>query len=517
MADVYNEMTLPPQLNLNKLLKHLGAAVTYAWLLYAGDYLFEDSNFVGHFESASGLLLAVLLIGGYQYAWCIFLSAVLVHLSLDNSFAQSLVISSTDVLQALFGAWLITLSSTFDQRLLTLRSYIRLILLGGCASIAIGTLVVNTQFLYFGWSDSKDYLHNLLKWWMSDTLGVILIAPLILSWWWGRYNWRDAEWVTRLFLLLAQTVFACEIIFLDFASGTFIAELAQGYWMFIIVAWAAVYYGIGETILVLVLTAALAMQGAIWGTGYFAHDIVNSHLVNYRFYVLILSMVGMTLATYFAEQRRILADQRQFISMLTHELKTPISVVRMALDAMNMQGKLKHHADLAMHDMDDIIERCQQVDHIEHEQFKLCAQCCRMDEILSELTGTLALNRFFIKAESLPDLNTDPQLLRIILSNLISNAIKYSPPETVVDIHAEPAQHGNKPGIQMTIQNLPGDAGLPDPKHIFKKYYRSPGAHGKTGSGLGLYLARNITEMLGGKIVYEAAQEKVRFTLWIPC
>lgn len=510
-------MTLPPLHNLNKPLKHLGAATAYAGLLYVGDSLFEGSDFVGHFEPASGLLLAVLLIGGYQYAWSIFLAAVLVHLSLDSSFSQSLVVSSTDVLQALFGAWLITRNNQFDQSLLTLRGYLRLILLGGFASIAIGALVANTQFLYFGWLDPKGYLHSLLKWWMSDTLGVTLVAPLILSWWWGSYNWRDAEWVTRLFLLIAQTVFACEIIFLDFASDTFIAKLAEGYWMFIIVAWAAVYYGIGETMLVLVLTAAFAMQGAIWGTGYFAQDIASSHLVNYWFYMLILSMIGMTLATYLAEQKRILSDQRQFINMLTHELKTPISVVRMALDAMNMQGKLKHHADLAMHDMDGIVERCQQVNHIEHEKFKLCAQRCRMDEILSELTGALSSNRFFIKAESLPDLNTDPQLLRIVLSNLIGNAIKYSPPETVVDIHAGPARHGNKPGIQMTIQNLPGDAGLPDPKHIFKKYYRSPGAHGKTGSGLGLYLARSITEMLGGKIAYEAAQEKVGFTLWIPC
>ncbi len=504
---------------MNKPLKHLGAATAYAGLLYVGDSLFEGTDFVGHFEPASGLFLAVLLIGGYKYAWSIFLAAVLVHLSQDDPFAQSLAISSADVLQALFGVWLITRNNQFDQSLLTLRSYLRLILLGGFASIAMGALVVNTEFLYFGWIDPKDYLQGLLRWWMSDTLGVILIAPLILSWWWGSYNWRDAGQVNKLFLimLLALTVLACEIIFLDFASGSFVAKLSEGYWMFAIVTCAAVFFGIGETILVLVLTATLALLGAILGTGYFAHDIVSSHLVNYWFYMLILSLVGMTLATYFAEQKRVLSDQRQFISMLTHELKTPISVVRMALDAMNMQGKLKHHADLAMHDMDGIVERCQQVDRIEHEKFKPCAQRCRMDETLSELTGILAPPRFFIKAESLPDLNTDPQLLRIILGNLISNAIKYSPPETIVDIQAEPAQRGNKPGIQMTIQNLPGDAGLPDPKHVFKKYYRSPGAHGKTGSGLGLYLARSMTEMLGGKIAYEAAQGKVRFTLWIPC
>ena len=328
---------------------------------------------------------------------------------------------------------------------------------------------------------------------------------------------RDAGRMARLFLLIALTVVACAVIFLDLASATVLADIGKGYWMFIVITYAAMYFGIRETILVLVLTATFAILGAIRGTGYFADDIASSNLVNYWFYTLILSLVGMTLAAYLTEQRRILSDQRQFISMLTHELKTPISVVRMALDAMNMQGKLKHHADTAMHDMDGIIERCQQVDHFEHEKFVLNVQCCHVKEILSELTDCQASNRFLIRAESLPDLNTDPQLLRIILSNLTSNAIKYSPPETVVDIHAKPARHRNMPGIQIAIQSLPGDAGLPDPKRIFKKYYRSPGAHSKSGSGLGLYLARSMTEMLGGKIVYDAAQGKVRFTLWIPC
>lgn len=491
------------------------AAVVYALLLYMGSQFFEDAKFVGHFKPASGLLLAVLLIGGYRYSWGILTGAILVHLILGNSVAQALAISSADLLQALLGAWLINQNKKLDQRILTLSSYLRLILLGGCVSIAIGSLVVNTIFLYFGWIDSIGYLHNLLKWWMSDTLGVMLIAPLILSWWRGSINWRDAGRMIRLLLLLLLAALACAIIFFDFVSGTFVAGFAKGYWMFAIVTFAAVYFGIFETMLVLVLTAIFALMGAIPGAGYFAHDI--SHLFNYWFYIVILSMVGMTLATYIAEQRRVLLEQRQFIGMLTHELKTPISVLRMALSAMNVESKSMHHAETAIHDMNDLIERFQQVDQIENEKIKILMQICRMDEILAELTDNQASKRFSIKAEALSELITDLQLLRIILGNLINNAIKYSPPGTVIDICAEARQHENQKGIQVTIQNFPGVAGLPDPTQIFTKYYRSPGAYGKTGSGLGMYLARSIAEMLGGNIVYDANQGKARFTLWMPC
>jgi len=141
-----------------------------------------------------------------------------------------------------------------------------------------------------------------------------------------------------------------------------------------------------------------------------------------------------------------------------------------------------------------------------------------MDKLLSELrSDSLETDRLFITTEPLPELNTDPQLLRIILGNLIGNAIKYSPPESAIDICAEPSRHSGKPGVRVTVQNQPDTAGVPDPEQIFDKYYRSSGAHSKTGSGLGLYLVHSITELLGGQIGYDVVREKVRFTLWIPC
>lgn len=215
---------------------------------------------------------------------------------------------------------------------------------------------------------------------------------------------------------------------------------------------------------------------------------------------------------------RALSEQGRFMDMLTHELKTPISVVRMALGAMKVQGVLKGHADRALEDMSDIIERCRQMDQIEQQKLVPFMQRCHLDEIFLEFqSNSFAPDRLSITTEPLPELNTDPQLLRIILGNLISNAIKYSQPETVIDIHAEPAQYSGKPGVQVAVQNQPGTAGLPDPKQLFDKYYRSPGAHSKSGSGLGLYLVRSITELLGGQIAYDTVQEKVRFTLWVPC
>lgn len=236
----------------------------------------------------------------------------------------------------------------------------------------------------------------------------------------------------------------------------------------------------------------------------------------------VLKQNNMTLENRVTERtaaiERALAKQHHFMDMLTHELKTPISVVRMSLGLINTDEHIKRRIDRALEDINDIIERCIQLDQLEHQKLTLHAQRCDFDEMLAELrTSCGEPHRLSITSDTLPNIVTDQQLLRIILSNLINNAIKYSPPDTVIDIHTTTALHHGKPHIRMTIENQIGEGDLPDPKRLFVKYYRSPSAHSKTGSGLGLYLVRSITSLLGGQITYDAVQEKVRFTLWIPC
>jgi signal transduction histidine kinase len=218
---------------------------------------------------------------------------------------------------------------------------------------------------------------------------------------------------------------------------------------------------------------------------------------------------------------RTLVEQGRFMDMLTHELKTLISVVRMSLGPLDMQGKTRGHAERALQDMSDIVERCRQMDQLEQHKLSTFPQRCRVDELLRQLCGSYmatgeAAGRIELTAEQLPELHADEQLLRIILANLIGNAVKYSLPESAVEIHAQSERYDGIEGVQVTVQNLPGAAGAPDPAQVFGKYYRSPGASGKSGSGLGLYLVRSITGLLRGHIAYDVVQNKVRFSLWLP-
>ena len=224
----------------------------------------------------------------------------------------------------------------------------------------------------------------------------------------------------------------------------------------------------------------------------------------------------LTRAKQIAEQA--LLAERDLMHMLTHELGTSLSVMRMALDILKPKAAIKQHLSQALADMHDIIERVDQMNQLEHKQWTLLTEACDIAAMVNVIKSDSLLNhRFFIEQQAVPDVHSDKLLLQIILNNVIHNAFKYAAAESVVEVSISPFEQQGKMGVLVCVMNQVGASGLPDPDRLFEKYYRSPGAYGVTGSGLGLYLAHSMIGLLGGWIVYDVVQKKVRFTLWIPC
>ncbi|MBF0256617.1 MAG: sensor histidine kinase [Gammaproteobacteria bacterium] len=116
--------------------------------------------------------------------------------------------------------------------------------------------------------------------------------------------------------------------------------------------------------------------------------------------------------------------------------------------------------------------------------------------------------RVQLQLDSRPQLHTDAKLLRVILTNLIDNALKYGDPTQPIQVRLS----GDQP-CQLRICNPPGPAGAPDAEQVFEKYYRSPRAHGLTGSGQGLYIAHAFSQMLGGELSYQPGADLICFQL----
>lgn len=307
--------------------KQLGIAALYALLLYISEFTLKIDTLIGHFDPATGLALTVLLLGGKQYAWCLILAAIPTHAISGDSLWETVIFASSDTLQALCGAWLITRSGNFDLRLKTLRSYLQLILLGGCVSVALGSLVVNITLLASGLLASGSFLHNMLSRWMGDMLGVIIISPLVMVWWRAENDWCSTRQKIEAILLIGLTILVGQIVFLDWLHDS-IGQMAKAYWMFMFIALVATRLGARGTTLSLFVISVQALSGATLGIGFFAHDIATTLLPNYWFFTVILSVVGMTLATHFAERKRVesqLRDLSTHLQTAREEEKTSIA------------------------------------------------------------------------------------------------------------------------------------------------------------------------------------------------
>ena len=209
----------------------------------------------------------------------------------------------------------------------------------------------------------------------------------------------------------------------------------------------------------------------------------------------------------------------RFLSMLAHELKTPLATIRMLTnDSWEHSGAVR----TAVQDMDEVIERCIATGRLEEQRITLNNTRYDVHNVIRQSLDRLGDEAERIKVappESPIHANGDAYLVKVILDNLLGNACRYADKRTPIQcrvITDEIPQQ--RLGIEVT--NVIGRRGAPDPEQIFDKYYRAPAARHATGSGLGLYLSQGLAKLMNGRI--DCALEpsdtpvQIRMTLWLP-
>ena len=218
-----------------------------------------------------------------------------------------------------------------------------------------------------------------------------------------------------------------------------------------------------------------------------------------------------------------------FISMMSHDLKTPIArILGMADVILRDPTALSHHQQEAVDTIkqsgDDLLKFINSIlnyGRIESQAVQLHKQGrdlnSLLDEVVSKHDFLARLKKIQIlkEFETLFPISVDPELMKQVLSNLIENAIKYSQEETKILISTE-----EKNGW-VVIQIADQGPGIPseDLPHLFMKFYRSQNAKSSTikGSGLGLYLAKYFVELHGGSLFVESTYgQGSTFTVQLP-
>jgi signal transduction histidine kinase len=207
-------------------------------------------------------------------------------------------------------------------------------------------------------------------------------------------------------------------------------------------------------------------------------------------------------------------EKERFISMLTHELKTPLSVLKLAYESGDVI-KTDKHVEGALKDINDVIDRCALEDKLENQGFKLLVEQHSLKRIIYQKISEYGnADRFKFTVDGDLWIESDLKLLRIILGNLLDNAMKYGDENNSILIDAKVKNQI----ITLTVANTIGEVGLPDEEKIFTKYYRAEKAHKYTGSGLGLYLVINLIKLLKGQARYFVSTDRklITFELTLP-
>lgn len=233
------------------------------------------------------------------------------------------------------------------------------------------------------------------------------------------------------------------------------------------------------------------------------------------------------------EERRL--ETRDLMLMLTHEIRTPLAVLRLSVDAVGKSEQARRRVHEAILEMDRLIERCLETARLDTETPDDAVGGWVARQALRETAArSRSPERVQIHVADGADLpRSRPVVINAIVSILVDNALRYGAPTTAVMVDGLPAftppeGHGpatttarpvplrTAPGVAIVISNTIGPAGPPDPARVFQKYYRGPGAHRQSGAGLGLYLASRLVDRLGGTLAHDSTAQLTRFTLWIP-
>ena len=283
-------------------------------------------------------------------------------------------------------------------------------------------------------------------------------------------------------------------------------------------------------IFLLASTTGLGLAQATEWTMYVSqlHGLVTSVLLmlilQYRAHVLNrqqqhLAMMLETARLQAQHEFQMRKEQEDLLVMLAHEIKTPLATMHLRLDG---QARGAREVRQAIRDMNGVIERCLQT--LQVGDRKLAPQWQKLDlaGVVRDAVSACAQPervRLNLPVSPLPSLSlvSDPQFLFMVLGNMLDNACKYSEPDTVIDLRCQRAHvTASQAVIRLELSNVPGSAGLPDATQLFQKYYRSPAAQRRSGTGLGLYLAQNLARMLGGQIAYEPQENLAKFVLTLP-
>ncbi len=274
-----------------------------------------------------------------------------------------------------------------------------------------------------------------------------------------------------------------------------------------------------------ILIIASAISAYVIGNRYINDPLMVAFIV-LVFAALLFSIAFIIVRSFegLAEANRM---KSEFISVATHQLRSPLSILKWVIELL-MSGKLgkieekqiEYFAILRenINKMKELISNLLTISRLEASKLPIKKKYFDIEKLIRDLiteyqsfTAASNVEIFFEAEKSLPQVYSDPLQLKLVIENLLDNAIRYIKRGGKIEIKVK---RKNK-HIYFSIKD--NGVGIPkkDQKYIFRKFFRSENVlrYQTKGAGLGLYISKMILKGLGGKIGFKS-KENEGSTFW---
>ena len=232
----------------------------------------------------------------------------------------------------------------------------------------------------------------------------------------------------------------------------------------------------------------------------------------------------------FQKELHLIELKSRFVTMASHEFRTPLTTISSSVSliarhdgADDSDKRAKHIKRIkqAVVDMKDILDDFLSMSRLEEGHIELHEEIMSPDILETQLNEVVAEMQRLAKPGQVISYQTDVQnhvtldrnMLRHVLTNLISNAIKFSPEQTQIVVECKRPLNE----FIMTIEDHGIGISESDQPHLFERFFRAKNASNIQGTGLGLHIVKSYVELSGGHLqVASKLNEGTKITIQIP-